>query len=123
MDQKTANVGVASLPDPQERGLATGCSLPGNQAQPRRQFSPFAKHSRVADSCDKRGCGERSDARYADEALAIIALPSGQRDLACVVDDLRINRDPMLAQLRYELSHTMGESVGGVFEYERKAGA
>src|SRR4051812_34828269 len=88
MDEQSPYIRVSSFADSQQLRFSACGVLLGNQSQPRGELSPLTEHSCVAYGCNQ-GCGAQgTDTGYANQSLAIVALPRRQLNLPGVLRDL-----------------------------------
>ena len=90
MDQERAQVGIASLGDPEKPRPAAGRRLTGHEAQPGSEIARPAEGLARADRGDERGRVESAEARDGGEPPRGLVFPGSRHELG------RERRDAMV---------------------------
>ena len=111
-NQKTAQVGIASLGDPSQSRLAATAVLPWHQTDPRRHLAAILEVVAVTDAGQQRAGGDRADTGTLHQALAARVFSGSLGDQFVVVGDPAV--EPV--GVREQITNTLVGIARQVFE-------
>lgn len=105
MDDKPADVGVASLADPQQRCLPAGRVLSRHEAEPSRQVTRFSELGAVSRSRTQSRRDQRANPRDRHQAAGNLVRGSERLDLSGDVSNALLEAAEVGQELAEELPH------------------